>query len=368
MAPRVHLPLAASGDDPDGLPTLAGRWIREILDGAPIPRETNATCDDCAMLPPEGVTPTRGHWFNPATRCCTYVPELANYLAGAILADDDRPDGIASLRARIAAGESVTPLGVLQGSDFLARYDGSPTTFGRSESLLCPHYDDGRCTVWRHRESTCATWFCKHTRGAVHKAFWNRLQQLMRATERHLARHCAVELGVPVEGLAVLHPMFSLDGTQRAHDVVPAIPASDPSLYDRLWGPWAGREEEFYRACHRVVEPMRWRDVVAAAGSELRVLTPVVRFAFARTRDTAMPARVTLGALDVVGMEAASVRVQAYSFVDPLDVPRALFDVLHFFDGRPTAEAITAASEAAGEPVPEGAIRMLVDFGVLREA
>ncbi len=75
MTQRVHLPLAeATRDDPAALPTLQARWVHALLDGAEVPRETGATCDDCAMLPPPGEHPTQGHWFNPSMRCCTYVP------------------------------------------------------------------------------------------------------------------------------------------------------------------------------------------------------------------------------------------------------------------------------------------------------
>ena len=59
-------------------------------------------------------------------------------------------------------------------------------------------------------------------------------------------------------------------------------------------------------------------------------------------------------------------RVQGYSHLDPLVLPRVLFDQLHHFDGRPTEEARADASAAAGEEVPIDALAMLVDFGVLR--
>ena len=367
MTAKVRLPLIeGAGDAPSSLPALQGRWLREMLDGAELPREENATCDDCAMLPPPGVTPKGGHWFNPLTRCCTYVPELANFLVGAALSDEGLTEGAASLRARRVGGANVSPLGLMQGAEFLSRYDASPEIFGRDHSLLCPHYEEGQCLVWPYRESTCATWFCKHTRGAVSKAFWNRFQQLMRAVERNLARHCAVELGVPPEGLALLLPMYTAQGGRPLHDVTPVVDALDASAYERLWGPWAGREEQFFIACARLVEPMRWSDVLNASGSEVRALAPIVRLALSRTSEEVTPSRVALGTMQVVGMTPEAVRVQGYSFLDPLDVPRALFDVLHCFDGRALDEAISAASEAAGEPVPVGAVRMLIDFGVLR--
>ena len=278
------------------------------------------------------------------------------------------PHGAASVRRRLSEGDGLSPIGLVADPALVASTHTDRERFGRDASLRCPHYEpvDGRCGVWAWREATCATWFCKHTRGAVSKAFWNRLHQLLRAAERHLARHCAVELGIPPEGIAMMHPMISVDGTLRGHDVVPVGSLTERGAYERLWGPWTGREEAFYRAAYRVVEPMSWDDVVVAAGSEVKALSTVVRLALSRTRDESIAGRVALGSLQVVGMSAGSVRVQGYSFLDPLDVPRVLFDVLHHFDGRPLAEAISQATEAAGEPVPEGAIRMLIDFGVLR--
>ena len=366
---RVHLPIAT--DTLAMFPPLHARWVNELLDGAPLPRETNATCDACAMLPEPGTTPTSGHWFNPATRCCTYLPELANFLVGAILADTASayPEGAASVRARIAAGRAVTPMGLLQHAEFHASYDGDVDSFGRDESLLCPHYvarDGGRCGIWEHRESTCSTWFCKHTRGAVNKGFWNRLHHMLREAERALARHCAVELGVAPEALAALLRIRGMNGNAVTLDVVTVQRNDAPGGYARMWGAWLGREEDFYRACAALVEPMSWGDVVAASGSEVRALASVVKFGHAFTQDDALPERVTTSPFEVVGMSSGHVKVQGYSFLDPLDVPRSLFDVMHHFDGRPVAECLRDASQAAGEPVPPGAIRMLIDFRILR--
>ena len=61
-----------------------------------------------------------------------------------------------------------------------------------------------------------------------------------------------------------------------------------------------------------------------------------------------------------------TLRVQSYSVFDPLEVPRALWEVLYCFDGRATDEALARASAAAGQPVPAGAVAMLVDAGILR--
>jgi hypothetical protein len=356
MTRRVRLPVAAASP---ALPRLQGRWVAAILDGEQVPAEPNATCDDCAMLPEPGAARS-GTWFNPATRCCTYLPELANFLVGGALAGGG--DGAATTRARLAAGDGLSPLGLAQHDAFRAAYEGSPEAFGRAEALVCPHFADGRCTVWAHREATCATWFCKHARGAVHKGFWNRLHQAMQRMERAVALHCALALGVPAEGLARLLPLVGPDGRPRSHDVFPRD-GDDPAEF---WGPWAGREEDFFRACAEVAEGLDGDEVLAAGGAELQALAPVLRRALAATRDATLPPAVAVGAFQVLGLAPTAVKVQGYSHLDPLAVPRALFDVLHHFDGRPTDDALAAATAEAGETVPPAAIRLLLDFGILR--
>jgi hypothetical protein len=78
----------------------------DALLGGPVPAETNATRHNCAMLAPPGDSGD-GLYFNPATRCCTYFPELPNFLVGRILVDDD--PALAAGRARVEASlESVT--------------------------------------------------------------------------------------------------------------------------------------------------------------------------------------------------------------------------------------------------------------------
>lgn len=71
-------------------------------------------------------------------------------------------------------------------------------------SALPPHYLDeagGRCGIWKHRKGVCATWFCKHSRGATGRRFWAMLDQLLATVERELTRWCV--LGVDLSAKAV---------------------------------------------------------------------------------------------------------------------------------------------------------------------
>ncbi len=348
---RRSLPLLGPADA--ALPPLQARWLAAALDDATLPVESNATCDDCAMLADPSV-PAGSLVFSPATRCCTYLPTLANFLVGGALRD-----GSASVRRRLAEGVALSPLGLGADAAVLLAEHTDRERFGRDPSLRCPHYEaaSGRCGVWAWREATCATWFCKHTRGERSKALWNRVQQLLARLERAVAWHCALALDVPPAALARMAPLDTPHGLPRADVVV---------RDDALWGRWTGDAEGFFRACTAVAEALSAAEVLALGGSEARALAATVRLARAQLLDDALPARVMLGRAELVGLTATSVRVQGYSHLDPLVLPRVLFDQLHHFDGRPTEEARADASAAAGEEVPIDALAMLVDFGVLR--
>ena len=181
--------------DSEKLPPLYAKWVEELLGGA-IPREERASCNNCAMQP--GPKPaymaSKQRFFDPVIKCCTYLPTLYNFLVGRILADTapDAAQGRATVERRIADGVGVTPLGRMQTPAFGVLYKQSRMSFGKSQTLKCPHYisESGHCGVWRHRESTCATWFCKHVRGGVAYDFWrdDGLHGLLQAVEIDLAR------------------------------------------------------------------------------------------------------------------------------------------------------------------------------------
>src|SRR5262249_13685983 len=150
----------------EALPPLYAKWMGEALEG-PIPQETEATCDDCVMLAKGCEAPRgSGFFFDPQTKCCTYIPELPNFLVARIL-EDRSPEaarGRATLEKRIAEGVAVTPLGVGRSPTFRMIYQHTAelSGFGRNRALRCPHYledEGGKCGIWRHRKSTCATWF-----------------------------------------------------------------------------------------------------------------------------------------------------------------------------------------------------------------
>jgi hypothetical protein len=349
------------------LPPLYQRWIDELL-AAPLPAETEATCDDCAMCAP----PAPGVMtFDARTKCCTYTPALPNFLVGRVLDDDDPAlaRGRASVEERLRRRVAVTPLGLGRSVSEMLLYErGGERTFGRSPALRCPHYleaEGGLCGVWRHRNAVCATWFCKHERGAVGEALWRAVEHLLGSVERALARWCLVQLDVEPDVLRRLSPGREAFEPRHPLEAGELDATVDEADYAARWGAWAGREAELYRACARLVAPLGWDDVRAIAGAEALMHARVLRAAHAEHASEALPARLRVGPIALLGLDADAACVGAYRVYDPLLLPPRLLDLLRYFDGGPTDEALRRMAEAEGTTLDASLVRRLVDFGVL---
>jgi hypothetical protein len=352
------------------LPPLYLGWVNEVLAG-PLPDEKEATCHDCAMCAPES-TPMHGEFFDRSTKCCTYIPELFNFLVGRVLndtpADEAARKGRASVEARIAAGVAVTPLGLGRPRPYLMMYRASTDAFGHARAMKCPHYFEGNCGVWRHRMSMCATWYCKHVRGAVGQHFWKSVERLLALCERALSVHCVATLDLgreALENLFRVHQGSAADDPLRADEI---DGRADPARHDRLWGRWAGREVDFYRACAEIVDGLSWAEVRALAGPQAAVAERLLRDAYDDINDYSVPERVQIGPFNVVASTPESMRVSTYSPYDPLELPRALADVLHRFDARPVDDALETIAEGDGLELDHALVRKLLDFKILEPA
>lgn len=353
------------------LPSLYHPWIEALLGGS-IPAEAEAPCNDCAMLPEPGAAPSGSRdalFFDPAVKCCTYVPALANFLVGNILLDrsPEMAAGRASVLARIETGVGVTPLGLAQPPAFALLYEaGGAATFGKAVHLRCPHYvtETGGCGIWRHRQSVCSTWFCKYARGTVGEQFWKALRRLLTLVEASLAVHCVRELG-PGPAAARHAPAMFAPAPPTALRASDVDGRPDPSAR-ALWGRHHGAEVAFYEAAGRLVSAMDWAEVRRAGGVELALAEDVLRACYDELMSARLPRALRTGTIHVTPLGDVAELI-AYSAYHPIRVPTALLNVLSVFDGRPTSQALAAAAEA-GVTLDRAAVRRLVDLGVLVDA
>lgn len=352
------------------LPALYRPWVASLL-GGPIPAESEATCGDCAMLESSTAASASGVFFDPRTKCCTYVPAIPNFLVGRALLDES-PDGAAgraTIEARIARGVGVTPAGLDPPPTYLVLYGSATDAFGQSAAMRCPHYlaESGGCGIWRHRNAICSTWYCKHVRGAVGQRFWTSLRHLMMTVERSLVAFCLRELN---PGVAIVHDLFAGADRRGSHSLsandLDGVP--DPARRARLWGPYAGREAEFYRAAGRLVDAFAWTDVVRVGGAHVELAATAVEASYRELLASDVPDRLRPMPVEAAPVGADRVRVVGYTRLDPLEMPRALYDVLHVFDGRSTRAALRTIASSGGPSIDVAVVRRLIDHGVLGDA
>jgi hypothetical protein len=326
------------------LSSLYSDWMDQFLSG-PIPPETKATCDDCAMLPQPGM-PHGVIFFHPETKCCTYEPPLANYRIGLILSDDD-PElaaGRHTVEERIRKGVAITPWGLHMSAHYQRRYKSDTNAFGRDLTLLCPHYVEGRCGIWRHNPAACSTWFCKHVRGATGREFWIDLSELLREVDTRIGIWCALELGIHAD------------------------PSDGVGDKGELWGVWAGREAELFRACTQLVCSLKWADITRISGPGVTVLAERVREQHAKLTSPAMLEHPLMGLVQIEGMVAGKCSAATYSPYDPLRIAPELVDVLPHFDGRPMDEVLEEIRVQRGIRLDPALVRRMADFRVLVES
>ncbi len=349
------------------LPPLYDGWMLELLEGA-IPRESRATCNNCAMCSQPGAeSGPRERYFDPTIKCCTYIPVLPNFLVGRILTDDDpaaRPGRLA-VEKRIKEGVAVTPLGLGPSTTYLLLYDNiDRNTIGRSRALRCPYYleDGGRCGIWRNRNSMCATWFCKHGRGQLGYFFWREsLLSLLRLIERDLTFWCLLQLGFD-DGLRHLMKISEQNEALTAESI---DNRAEPERQKLLWAGWSGRERDLYIKCAEMVAGLSWSDVLGLCGPQVHTYSRLTKQAFAELTTDEIPLKLTVGTMQIAEIKHDITRVITYSTYDPIEVPNVVMALLHHFDGRPTAEALDEIATKTGIRLEPSLVRKMVDFQLL---
>ncbi|MBX3233192.1 MAG: hypothetical protein KIT84_20585 [Labilithrix sp.] len=309
------------------LPEAHRRLFPAVYD-RPNVEERRATCSDCAMCSRSEAPGTIA--FQPNLKCCTYHPTLPNFLAGAVLADPDMAEGQRRMRARIASRIGITPQWVAPPRKHRVLLDAARTTsFGRSKVLLCPYFVEeggGLCSIWRHREAVCSTFFCKHDAGAAGHAFWTAHKRFTAHVEVVLARHAA----------RAVFPGAAEPDFPRMKLTLEDLEDRAPSEIDyaACWGEWAGREEDFYLRTFDVVRSVTRDEMDRLLAEEPRseelardVATKLDAITAPRLAERLVP-NPNLVARPLPG---GAMGVTTYSAYDPMSLTPELWAVLGEF-------------------------------------
>jgi Fe-S-cluster containining protein len=358
---------------PSGMVSLRGLFppvYRPLLDAffdRPVVEERRATCDDCAMCDKGQPSPVPMEYFLPDAKCCTYFPQLPNYLVGAILADPspDVAEGKKRLRAIIASRIGVTPHHVTRPRKMALILNAYGPGFGRAKSLLCPFFDrenlNASCTIWRHRETVCMTYYCKYEGGQRGHEFWNSLKWYAGYAQRRLTRAAAGAVDA-----SVIEPVLP-PNELNAEDLDDLPPK--PADYAKWWGAWVGREEEFYLKCHEWVEktsPAAYQTNVDRSPEGEKILADLVS-KYERATNKLVPAQLVRNPRMQETHLADKVVVTTYSRFDSLVLDRDLFEVVGRLRANASLEENLAKLKKEGiEIVPE-LVEYLYAAGVLVE-
>ncbi|MFK7926813.1 MAG: hypothetical protein AB8H79_01395 [Myxococcota bacterium] len=333
------------------LPEHAASWVRAALGRDPL-AETHSTCSTCALCEGggDGRRPQGRVTTTAQVKCCTYRPALPNYLVGAILSDQEQGSefGHQSVRTRMTDWPAeLSPLGL-----FPAVSD--PAFLGASKEA-CPHLDEGKCGIWKHRHAVCSTYFCKFERGASGQKAWLALRAMLLAVERSLALWCCVEEGMPPAALSLV----------AAHsESVPGVTLHPSDSMASLWGDRGSDPEAFFRSCHARVKDLSWDQVISATGPAVRALAAAAKAEFDGLQGP-IPNRLKPGRYAVTATSGDGVLAETYSAMDPIGLPMLLLSVLHVFDGRELDVVRQELQEQHGLGLDGDFLRALVDFRVL---
>jgi Fe-S-cluster containining protein len=347
----------------DLLPAIYQRLLPDFFAREALVEE-KATCNDCAMCDKSGGGAAGVTYFRPDTKCCTFQPHLPNYLVGAILRDGDPAlaEGARRVRARIDARIGVTPQWLAPGRKYSLLLDASRlSAFGRSTALRCSFFepDGGLCTIWKHRDGACSTFFCKHLGGADGKAFWVALESWLTHVERRLAEHAARTLAPELE-----EPMMPRG--QLTREDVEELPPPDAD-YASYWGAWLGREADFYARAFDVVAALD-RDAFLriVAGEEGAGRLAEVEATHAAATAPRLAERLVLNPELVMQPVDGGVIVTTYSRYESMMLSDALHEVLREFTVQePVSDVLARLHREHEIELPDGLLVSLQQMRVV---
>lgn len=325
----------------DDLPELYQRLFPDFFQ-QPIPRETLATCNDCAMCvrPDQPQIPGQ-EYFQPDIKCCSFHPKLPNYLVGGLLTDTNpaMDHGRAVVREKIQKRIGISPSSILPPKKYAMVHKlGGERSFGKNYTLLCPYYvrESGLCGIWKFRDGVCSTYFCKTAAGQEGKKFWNVLRGYLMQSQDALTWYALLNLGFEVEIIWDLLTNYASDSLDAA-DIDDLPPRDD--LYERIWGPWVGKEEEFYKKSYEIVSSLSQDDYDRIGGMNQKVFLAWLKKRYQEVVAPAMPALLRSNP-EMKSFQGADGKYIVKTEAGFFTIEPALHEVIGMFDGRRSVDEV----------------------------
>jgi len=326
----------------DDFPEVYKNFLPDFLNNT-IPEETLATCHDCAMCKKEG-DPEVGMYFSPNLKCCTYHPNLPNYLIGGLLTDKspEMDEGRRRIREKIKKKIAVTPYGIDAPKKYrLLSKNQRSTAFGNNKLHICPYYEksSGNCTIWKFREATCSTWFCKYVAGTTGKKFWLITKEYFKDIQSNLIEYVMYKMGWDSEIILNSRKKENEVEELSAEDLDDLSPSNN--VYQSIWGEWSGREEEFYKETFRIIETITPEQFEQISGFSQYIHLDKLKKIHQQVVNPSLPEKLQRNPqLLFTRMESEFCQARIPSLNLSVEIPRLLYDILDLFDGLRTNEEV----------------------------
>jgi hypothetical protein len=332
-----------------------------------IPAEVFAICGNCPMTASDKAEMDReiSRPFSPESKCCTFIPRIPNYFAGAVFTDPETKAGRDLLRNRIKGRRGIFPHGIYPDKKYRLLYEfGRKNGFGKSTLLKCPYFLPGEfnCSLWKYRESICATWFCKYLGGEAGREFWNGMRDFFKLVQEKLVEHAIRELGLTVV------PPFG-DDEQLSVEDLDDLPMHRLE-YQRRWQQWEGREEEFYIRSFEIIRQIQVQDFTLILAPEYHDQLKSLEDKYFRMVTIPDFLHVNPG-YDFEEVIPGTYRIRMSSILDrndtavtyAFDVPKSVID--SFRDGKKTDYVLDELSVKSGIQLGKDMVIALFQHGIL---
>lgn len=213
-------------------PEFYSSWLSQRLPIAP--RESLATCENCAMVNPSGITRDLGPFFGHL-KCCTYFPYLPNFTLGALGEEQYQAAKKYGVFLPVGLYESLQAQGI--------RNSFGHQGFGREEKLLCPFFSKSQnsCSIWAQRPGVCTTYFCKSDYGQMGLEFWSKVEKYLNHFEWKMATELMTRMGLNENEIAYCQAVVSPETEEDERDY----------FIQAAWGKWFSKQREFYQESYK---------------------------------------------------------------------------------------------------------------------
>ena len=349
------------------LPPVTHGFVDEFFD-KPKLNETRANCAQCSMCNWGQPSPVQMEYFHKETKCCTFFPALPNYIVGAILSDEapDMEEGKKRIRGVIKNRMGTLPQQLTRPRKMSYLMTNYSEAFGRAKSLLCPYFNsespEYACTIWRHREAVCMTYYCKYDAGQRGYDFWGALKDYLFFMQRVLSMAAMENVDKSVK-----EPQWK--GMHISAEDMDDLPpkASD---YAAWWGSWVGREEEFYIKCYEWVKGISRADFKKNAdeSKEGKKFLDRLKSTYEKLEHKIIPANLVRNARMKEEHVGQKVVVTTYHRYDSFALDRDLYDVVGMFKAEQSLqENLDRLAKDEGIELAPELVEYLFAAGVLVE-